>query len=84
MILTFFIVSFIFLMNFLWLYIDDLVGKGLDFGVILELLGSAEQCAKAADYLRGRGVEVTPVAQRIRRLRPSPCRCRWLRFWRLS
>ena len=41
MILTFFIVSFIFLMNFLWLYIDDLVGKGLDFGVILELLGYA-------------------------------------------
>jgi len=26
-------------MQFLWLYIDDLVGKGLNFGVILEFLG---------------------------------------------
>ncbi len=41
MVLTFFIVAFIFLMNFLWRYIDDLVGKGLEFGVILELLGYA-------------------------------------------
>lgn len=41
MILTFFIVSFIFLMNFLWRYIDDLVGKGLDFKIILELMGYA-------------------------------------------
>lgn len=38
MILTFFIVSFIFLMNFLWRYIDMLVGKGLAFSVILELM----------------------------------------------
>lgn len=38
MVLTFFIVSFIFLMNFLWRYIDDLVGKGLEFSVILELM----------------------------------------------
>lgn len=38
MILTFFIVSFIFLMNFLWKYVDDLVGKGLELSVILELL----------------------------------------------
>lgn len=41
MILTFFIVSFIFLMNFLWKYIDDLVGKGLDLSIILELMGYA-------------------------------------------
>ena len=38
MILTFLIVSFIFLMNFLWRYIDDLVGKGLSVGVLLELM----------------------------------------------
>lgn len=38
MILTFFIVSFVFLMNFLWKYVDDLVGKGLSLNVILELL----------------------------------------------
>lgn len=38
MILTFFIVSFIFLMNFLWRYIDDLAGKGLGLDVILELM----------------------------------------------
>ena len=35
--------------------------------LILELLGSPENCRKAVDYLRSRGVEVTPVAQRIRR-----------------
>lgn len=35
--------------------------------LILELLGSAEKRRQAVEYLRGRGVEVTPVAQRIRR-----------------
>ncbi len=38
LIMTFFIVMFILLMQFLWKYIDDLVGKGLEFNVILELL----------------------------------------------
>lgn len=33
------IVVFILLMQFLWLYIDELVGKGLSFRVILEFLG---------------------------------------------
>ncbi|MGF1587458.1 MAG: LptF/LptG family permease [Bacteroidales bacterium] len=36
--LTFFVVVFILLMQFLWKYIDDLIGKGLDLGVIAELL----------------------------------------------
>jgi lipopolysaccharide export system permease protein len=36
--MTFFIVMFILLMQFLWKYIDDLVGKGLDLHVIAELL----------------------------------------------
>ncbi len=35
--MTFFICLFIVLMQFLWRYIDDLVGKGLEFTVILEL-----------------------------------------------
>jgi lipopolysaccharide export system permease protein len=35
---TFFVVVFILLMQFLWKYIDDLIGKGLEFGVIAELL----------------------------------------------
>lgn len=35
--MTFFIVLFIVLMQFLWRYIDDLVGKGLSMGVIGEL-----------------------------------------------
>ena len=35
--MTFFIVLFIVLMQFLWRYIDDLVGKGLSMGVIAEL-----------------------------------------------
>jgi lipopolysaccharide export system permease protein len=38
MVMTFFIVMFILLMQFLWKYIDDLVGKGLDVHVIAELL----------------------------------------------
>ncbi len=41
MILTFFIVMFVLLMNFLWQYIDELVGKGLSFNIILELIGYA-------------------------------------------
>ena len=35
--MTFFIVLFIVLMQFLWKYIDDLVGKGLEFSLIAEL-----------------------------------------------
>ena len=37
-VLTFFIVVFIWVMQFVWLYIDDLVGKGLEFRIIAELL----------------------------------------------
>ena len=33
-----FIVIFILVMQFLWVYIDELVGKGLGFGVILEFM----------------------------------------------
>ena len=36
--LTFFIVLFILLMQFLWKYIDDLAGKGLELNIIAELL----------------------------------------------
>lgn len=39
MVLTLFIVVFIFLMQFLWLWIDELAGKGLSWQVILELIG---------------------------------------------
>ncbi|HUW05909.1 MAG TPA: LptF/LptG family permease [Williamwhitmania sp.] len=38
MLMTFFIVMFILLMQFLWKYIDDLVGKGLTWDIIGELL----------------------------------------------
>lgn len=38
LILTFFISLFLLLMQFLWKYIDDLVGKGLEFKIIAELL----------------------------------------------
>lgn len=37
-IITFLLCVFILLMQFLWRYIDDLVGKGLDFMTILELM----------------------------------------------
>lgn len=38
MVLTFFIVMFILLMHYLWMHIDELVGKGLGPGVIVELV----------------------------------------------
>ena len=38
LVLTFFIIIFILMMNFVWRYIDELVGKGLDAMVIVELL----------------------------------------------
>src|SRR5580693_6154291 len=37
-ILTFFIAQFVLVMQFLWKYIDDLVGKGLDTWVLIQLL----------------------------------------------
>lgn len=36
--MTFFICLFVLLMQFLWKYVDDLVGKGLDFKILGELL----------------------------------------------
>src|SRR5210317_323486 len=36
--MTFFIVVFVLLMQFLWKYVDDLVGKGLDFKVLSEMM----------------------------------------------
>lgn len=38
LIMTFFIALFILLMQFLWLYVDDLVGKGLEWYILLELI----------------------------------------------
>jgi len=38
LVLTFFIAVFVLLMQFLWKYVDDLVGKGLDIWVIGQLL----------------------------------------------
>ncbi len=37
-ILTFLVVLFVFLMQFLWKYIDDLVGKGLEITIIFKLI----------------------------------------------
>lgn len=38
MVATFFIVMFVLLMQFMWRYVDELVGKGIDLNVIFELL----------------------------------------------
>jgi lipopolysaccharide export system permease protein len=38
-IVTFFITLFVLVMQFFWLYLDDLVGKGLDFFTIMQLIG---------------------------------------------
>lgn len=37
-ILTFFLTMFVLILQFLWMWIDELVGKGLEWGVILEFL----------------------------------------------
>lgn len=37
--MTFFVVIFIFLMQFFWKYVDDLVGKGLDLKILFQLMG---------------------------------------------
>ncbi len=38
LVLTFFIVLIVFILQFLWMYVDDLAGKGLQFKVLAELL----------------------------------------------
>jgi lipopolysaccharide export system permease protein len=38
LVMTFFIALFILVMQFLWTYIDDLVGKGLEWYIIVKLL----------------------------------------------
>ena len=38
LVMTFFIALFILLLQFLWKYVDDLVGKGLEWYIILKLL----------------------------------------------
>ena len=38
LVLTFFISVFVLLMQFIWKYVDDIAGKGLSVGVIMELL----------------------------------------------
>jgi lipopolysaccharide export system permease protein len=38
MVASFFIVLFVLMMNFLWKYIDELVGKGLGLGMIIEFI----------------------------------------------
>jgi lipopolysaccharide export system permease protein len=40
-VLTFFVCIFILLMQFLWNYLDDLVGKGLETSIIIELMSYA-------------------------------------------
>ena len=38
LILTFFIVLIILILQFLWMYVDELAGKGLEVGIVAELL----------------------------------------------
>lgn len=37
-IMAFFVAEFVLLMQFLWKYIDDILGKGFSFGVLIELI----------------------------------------------
>ena len=36
--MAFFVVEFVLVMQFLWKYINDIIGKGISFGVLMELL----------------------------------------------
>lgn len=38
LLMTFFVIMFILIMQFLWLYVDDIIGKGLKWRTIFELL----------------------------------------------
>ena len=38
LLLTFFIALFVLLMQFLWKWVDELVGKGLEWNIVAELL----------------------------------------------
>jgi lipopolysaccharide export system permease protein len=38
LVMTFFIAEFVLMMHFLWLYIEDLVGKGLEWSIVAELM----------------------------------------------
>lgn len=38
LLMTFFVIMFILIMQFLWLYVDDIIGKGLEWKTIFELL----------------------------------------------
>jgi lipopolysaccharide export system permease protein len=38
-VVSFFVALFVLMMQFLWLWIDDIIGKGIDILIILELLG---------------------------------------------
>lgn len=38
-VVTFFVAIFVLMMQFLWLYIDDIIGKGVGIGVLLQLIG---------------------------------------------
>ena len=51
MVLTFFIVMFVLMMNIVWRYIDELVGKGLSAGIIID--GAAALDAAGGDYDHG-------------------------------
>ena len=39
---TFFICLFIFMMQFLWKYVDEMVGKGLEMNVLAQFLEISE------------------------------------------
>ena len=55
-VVVFFIVVFTLSLQFIWQYINELVGKGLSFGVIMEFLGWAAcggNMRRARHALRG-------------------------------
>ena len=66
--MTFFICLFIVLMQFLWRYIDDLVGKGLDVATLGELFFYAAEENCITRVVAQQGVSETEAIDRIARI----------------
>src|SRR5690554_8185556 len=75
---TFFISMFMLVMQFLWKYIDDLMGKGLEITIILELLFYVS--ASLLPLALPLAILLSSLRSEERRV-GKECRCRWWRYY---
>ena len=55
-IMTVLIVIFVLMLQFLWLYIDELVGKGLGFGESFDIIEAETKAKKGDSFTFGNGL----------------------------